>query len=87
MVSILSGSSMSRGIKWFYSRVACRWCRVRRKLAEHEDQVGSEFTMRERGGGRGQEGLKFFTLFSALVFVQRPITYISCNHFYFENVN
>ncbi len=42
----LSGSSMSRGIKWFYSRVACRWCRVRRKLAENEDQVMSEFTMR-----------------------------------------
>jgi hypothetical protein len=30
---------MSRGTKWCYSRVACRWCRVRRKLAEHEDKV------------------------------------------------
>jgi hypothetical protein len=33
------GNAMSNGLKWFYSRVACRWCRVRRRLAEEEDQV------------------------------------------------
>lgn len=34
------GNSMASGLKLFYSRIGCRWCRIRRKKSELEAAHG-----------------------------------------------
>jgi potassium channel subfamily K protein len=49
------GDLMADGFRWLYSRICCRWCRVRRRDAELPPSVERDKEIRIQGDELGKE--------------------------------